>query len=157
MVDNRLMVEQYNEILYILDQFNQHNMIMDESIIVSSIIDKLSPSWKEYKKSLKNNKEKINLEGLGQSLYIEEELKLNSLEDQASISSKINVMKEEKEFKHSNHPKNNQKKKFAFKENQNNKKTKKDTCHHCRKPSHFKRDCRLLKKKKEHKFCGHDI
>ena len=38
MVDNRLVLEQYNEILHILDQFNQHNMKMDESIIVSSII-----------------------------------------------------------------------------------------------------------------------
>ncbi|KAH9779606.1 Receptor-like protein 47 [Citrus sinensis] len=30
--------------MHILDQFNQHNMKMDESIIVSSIIDKLPPS-----------------------------------------------------------------------------------------------------------------
>lgn len=112
MVDNRLVVEQYNEILHILDQFNQHNIKMDESIIVSSIIDKLPPSWKDYKKSLKHNKEEISLDGLGQSLRIEEELKLNSLEDQTTMSSKINVVGEGKEFKHSNHPKNNQKRKF---------------------------------------------
>ncbi|KAH9726106.1 hypothetical protein KPL70_008133 [Citrus sinensis] len=149
MVDNRLVVEQYNEILHILDQFNQHNMKMDESIIVSSIIDKLPPSWKDYKKSLKHNKEEISLDGLGQSLRIEEELKLNSLEDQTTMSSKINVVEEGKEFKHSNHPKNNQKRKFDSKENQNNKKKKKGTCHHCGKPGHFKRDCRLLKKQKE--------
>ena len=124
-------------------------MKMDGSIIVFLIIDKLPPSWKDYKKSLKYSKEEINLEGLGQNLYIEEELKLNSLEEQASMSSKINVVEEAKEFKHSNHPKNNQKKKFAFKENQNNKKKKKDTCHLCRKSGHFKRDCRLFKKQKE--------
>ena len=92
MVDNRLVVEQYNEILHILDQFNQHNMKIYESIIVSSIIDKLLPSWKDYKKSLKRSKEEISLDSLGQSLHIEEELKLNSLEDQATISSKINVV-----------------------------------------------------------------
>lgn len=44
MINDRLMVEQYNEILYILYQFNQHNMKMDEYITVSSIIDKLPPS-----------------------------------------------------------------------------------------------------------------
>ncbi|KAH9780112.1 CCHC-type domain-containing protein [Citrus sinensis] len=149
MVDNRLVVEQYNEILHILDQFNQHNMKMDESIIVSSIIDKLPPSWKDYKKSLKHSKEEISLDGLGQSLRIEEELKLNSLEDQATMSSKINVVEERKEFKHFNHPKNKQKRKFDSNENQNNKRKKKGTCHHCGKLGHFKRDCRLLKKQKE--------
>ena len=38
---------------------------MDESIILSSIIDKFSLSWKDYKKSLKHSKEEINMEGLG--------------------------------------------------------------------------------------------
>ncbi|WZZ58713.1 hypothetical protein YC2023_058820 [Brassica napus] len=38
-------MEQYNELLCILGQFAQHNMKMDESISVSSIIDKLPPSW----------------------------------------------------------------------------------------------------------------
>ena len=143
-VDNRLVVEQYNEIWHILDQFNQHNMKIDESIIVSSIIDKLPPSWKDYKKSLKHNKKEISLEGLGQSLRIEEELKLYSLEDQAVMSSKINVVDEGKEFKHFNHPKNNQKRGFDSKENQNKKMKNKGTCHHCGKSVHFKRDCRLL-------------
>ena len=109
LVDNRLKVEQYNEILHILDQFNQHNMKMDEYIIVSSIIDKLPPSWKDYRKSLKHSKKEISLDGLSQSLHIEEELKFNNLEDQATTSSKINVVEERKEFKHSNHSKNNQK------------------------------------------------
>ena len=44
MVDARPIVEQFNEILHILSQFNQHNMKMDEEIVVSSIIDKLPPS-----------------------------------------------------------------------------------------------------------------
>ena len=117
MIDNRLVVEQYNEILHILDQFNKHNLKMDESIIVSSIIDKFPLSWQDYKKSLKHGKEEISLEGLGQSPYIEEELKLNSLEDQAAMSYKINVVEEGKKFKHSTHPENNQKRKFDSKEN----------------------------------------
>ncbi|KAL6559800.1 hypothetical protein OROGR_004917 [Orobanche gracilis] len=44
MVDSRSVIEQYNELLRILGQFKLHNMKMDESIAVSSLIDKLPPS-----------------------------------------------------------------------------------------------------------------
>ncbi|XP_022042282.1 uncharacterized protein LOC110944946 [Helianthus annuus] len=56
MVDERPVMEQYNELLRILGQFAQHDMKMDESISVSSIIDKLPPSWKDFKHNLKHQK-----------------------------------------------------------------------------------------------------
>ncbi|GJW87925.1 zinc finger, CCHC-type containing protein [Tanacetum coccineum] len=46
MVDSRPVMEQYNELLRILGQYTQHGLKMDESISVSSIIDKL-PSFLE--------------------------------------------------------------------------------------------------------------
>ncbi|GKF13746.1 hypothetical protein Tco_0055208 [Tanacetum coccineum] len=49
MVDSRLVMEQYNELLMILGQYTQHGLKMDESISVSSISDKLPPSWKDFK------------------------------------------------------------------------------------------------------------
>jgi hypothetical protein len=54
MVGTRLIVEQFNEILHILSQFSQHYMEIDEEIDVSSIIDKLPPSWKEQNKIMKH-------------------------------------------------------------------------------------------------------
>ncbi|VFQ81759.1 unnamed protein product [Cuscuta campestris] len=74
-VDSRPVMEQYNELLRILGQFAQHNMAMDESISVSSIIDKLPPLWKECKRELKHNKEKMNLVQLGTHLRIEESIR----------------------------------------------------------------------------------
>ncbi|KAL6559804.1 hypothetical protein OROGR_004921 [Orobanche gracilis] len=56
MVDSRSVIEQYNELLRILGQFKLHNMKMDESIAVSSLIDKLPPSWKDFKHNLKHQK-----------------------------------------------------------------------------------------------------
>nr|GEX16640.1 putative zinc finger, CCHC-type [Tanacetum cinerariifolium] len=44
MVDSRSVMEQYHELFRILRQFTQHGLNMDESILVSSIIDKLPPS-----------------------------------------------------------------------------------------------------------------
>ncbi|KAD3640743.1 hypothetical protein E3N88_29966 [Mikania micrantha] len=65
MSDSRPVMEQYNELLHTLGQFSQHDMKMDESISVSSIIDKLPPSWKDFKHTLKHQKEDLNLVQLG--------------------------------------------------------------------------------------------
>nr|GEY08221.1 zinc finger, CCHC-type [Tanacetum cinerariifolium] len=74
MVDSRPVMEQYNELLRILGQYTQHGLKMDESISVSSIIDKLSPSWKDFKHTLKHGKDDLSLVQLGSHLRIEESL-----------------------------------------------------------------------------------
>nr|GEX52374.1 putative zinc finger, CCHC-type [Tanacetum cinerariifolium] len=61
MVDSRPVMEQYNELLRILGQYTQHGLKMDESISVSSIIDKLPPSWKDFKHTLKHGKDDLSL------------------------------------------------------------------------------------------------
>ncbi|KAL0411022.1 UNVERIFIED_CONTAM: hypothetical protein Slati_3691900 [Sesamum latifolium] len=75
MVDSRPVMEQYNELLRILGQFSQHNLMMDEAISVSSVIDKLPPSWKDFKHTLKHQKEEMSLVQLGSHLRIEESLR----------------------------------------------------------------------------------
>ncbi|GJW48597.1 putative RNA-directed DNA polymerase, eukaryota, reverse transcriptase zinc-binding domain protein [Tanacetum coccineum] len=52
--------------------FTKHKMNMDESIQVSCIIDKLPPSWKDFKHILKHLKEELTLVELGSHLRIEE-------------------------------------------------------------------------------------
>ncbi|GJS91556.1 hypothetical protein Tco_0774192 [Tanacetum coccineum] len=74
MTDSRPVIEQYNELLGILGRFTQHKMNMDEAIQVSCIIDKLSPSWKDFKHTLKHQKEELTLVELGSHLCIEESL-----------------------------------------------------------------------------------
>ncbi|GJX98716.1 zinc finger, CCHC-type containing protein [Tanacetum coccineum] len=61
MTDSRPVLEQYNELLSILRRFTQHKMNMDESIQVSCIIDKLPPSRKDFKYTLKHLKEELTL------------------------------------------------------------------------------------------------
>ncbi|GJS45372.1 hypothetical protein Tco_0595493 [Tanacetum coccineum] len=48
---------------------------MDESIQVSCIIDKLLPSWKDFKHTLKHLKEELTHVELGSHLRIEESLR----------------------------------------------------------------------------------
>nr|GEU71132.1 zinc finger, CCHC-type [Tanacetum cinerariifolium] len=75
MVDSRPVMEQYNELLRILGQYTQHGFRMDESKSVSSIIDKLPPSWKDFKHTLKHGKDDLSLIQLGSHLRIEESLR----------------------------------------------------------------------------------
>ncbi|GJR21642.1 hypothetical protein Tco_0970169 [Tanacetum coccineum] len=49
---------------------------MDEAIYVSCIIDKLPPSWKDFKHTLKHKKEELTLVELGSHLRIEESLRV---------------------------------------------------------------------------------
>nr|GEW60926.1 zinc finger, CCHC-type [Tanacetum cinerariifolium] len=78
MTDSRPFLEQYNELIGILERFTQHKMNMDESIQVSCIIDKLLFSWKDFKHTLKHLKEELTLVELGSHLRIKESLRVQN-------------------------------------------------------------------------------
>ena len=99
MVGARPIIEQFNEILYILSQFSQHNMEIYEEIDVSSIIDKLPPSWKEQNKIMKHKKEEISVDQLGQHFHMEEELKIKDNEERGFLSSKGHKVEEDSSLK----------------------------------------------------------
>ncbi|GJU29443.1 hypothetical protein Tco_1173032 [Tanacetum coccineum] len=50
----------------------QPGLKVDESISVSSVIDKLPPSWKDFKHTLKHGKDDLSLVQLGSHLRIDE-------------------------------------------------------------------------------------
>ncbi|GJX53064.1 zinc finger, CCHC-type containing protein [Tanacetum coccineum] len=106
----------YNELLRILGQYTQHGLKMDESISVSSIIDKLPPSWKDFKHTLKHGKDDLSLVQLGSHLRIEESLRAHDSDKGKGKECGVP-----------------------------NKKPKLE-CWKCGKTGHFKRDCRSGKK-----------
>ncbi|GJU18353.1 zinc finger, CCHC-type containing protein [Tanacetum coccineum] len=57
-------------------KFMQHKINMDEAIQVSCIIGKLPPSWKDFKHTLKHNKEELTFVELDSHLRIEESLRV---------------------------------------------------------------------------------
>jgi len=99
-------MEPFNELERILGHFKMHNMNMDEIIMVSSIIDKLPSSWKDFKYSLQHKKEDPSLEELANYFQIEEEFRK---QEENKIVSTVNVM-EDIQSKTRNHNKNNNKK-----------------------------------------------
>ncbi|GJZ85244.1 zinc finger, CCHC-type containing protein [Tanacetum coccineum] len=76
MTNSRPVMEQYNDILDILGRFTQHKINMDEAIQVSCIINKLHPSWKDFKYTLKHQKDELTLVELGSHMHIEESPKV---------------------------------------------------------------------------------
>ncbi|GKE00789.1 hypothetical protein Tco_1388772 [Tanacetum coccineum] len=75
MVDSRSVMEQYHKLLRIMGQFTKQGLKINESISVSSIIDKPSPSWKDFKHSLKHKKDELSLVQLGSYFRIDESLR----------------------------------------------------------------------------------
>ena len=147
MVDGKSIMEQMHEIENILSHFKQHNMHMDETIIVSSIIDKLPPSWKDFKRSLKHRKDDISLEQLGNNLRLEEEYRKQDDTKEPNVRENIHVMEEGCPYKNSK-KRGKDKSKFRAQDGNQNKK-RKGACFVCGKRGHFKKDCYFYKKNKE--------
>ncbi|GJS76340.1 zinc finger, CCHC-type containing protein [Tanacetum coccineum] len=143
MVDSRPVMEQYNELLRILGQYTQHGLKIDESIYVSSIIDKLPPSWKDFKHTLKHGKDDLSLVQLGSHLRIEESLRAQDSDKGKGKEvggPSVNMTEEGK----NKHNKENKGKKRSSENNSSSssKKKPKLECWKCSKIGHFKRDCR---------------
>ena len=134
-------MEQFRELETILRHFTQHNLHMDETIIVSSIIDKLPSSWKEFKCTLKHKKEDTSLDDLANHLHVEEECRMqeNEKEHYAQEFSKVRVA-EVGHTKHQSHKKPFNKDggstKLRFKSQSH--KRQKITCWFCENNGHFK-------------------
>nr|GEY84819.1 hypothetical protein [Tanacetum cinerariifolium] len=118
MVAFRAVMEQYNELLRILGQYTQHGLKMDESIFVSSIIDKLPPSWKDFKHTLKHEVDGTSV---------------NMIEEGKNKNNKQNKGKKHNFKEHDSGSGSNKKPKLEFWK--------------CGKTGHFKRDYRSGDKK----------
>ena len=70
MNDASLIIEQFNKLEKILNHSKLNDMNVDETIVVSSIIDKLPPSKIEFNRSLKHEAEDIALNDLAKSISL---------------------------------------------------------------------------------------
>ncbi|GJW80124.1 zinc finger, CCHC-type containing protein [Tanacetum coccineum] len=142
MTDSRPVMEQYNELLCILGRFTQHKMNMDETIHVSCIIDKLPSYWKDFKHTLKHQKEELTLVELGSHLRIEESLRVQDSDKPRSNNiagpSVVNMVEHNNSSRYAD---NRGKRKHHDTKIDPNKKSK-VTCWKCGKPRHLKKDCK---------------
>nr|GEZ15758.1 zinc finger, CCHC-type [Tanacetum cinerariifolium] len=142
MTDSRSVMEQYNELLGIFEMFTQHKMNMDEAIQVSCNIDKLSPSWKDFKHTLKHQKEELTIVLLGSHLRIEESLRVQD-NDKPKGNHVVgpSVVNRVEHNNFTRYTDNRGKHKYQDTKADPNKKPK-VTCWKCGKPRHLKKDCK---------------
>ncbi|KAD4178990.1 hypothetical protein E3N88_27581 [Mikania micrantha] len=144
-LESKYMAEDTSSKKFLVSNFMNYKMSDSRpSISVSSIIDKLPPSWKDFKHTLKHQKEDLNLVQLGSHLIIEESLRsqeVDKTKGKNQASSSVNVGEDDGKFKKFNKLKE-KKREFNDDNKHSNKKVKK-ACWRCGKPGHFKKDCRV--------------
>ena len=75
MIENRLIIDQFHELQRLHSNMQIHDIKMDEIFVVSSIIDKLPPSWRDVRLALKHKKQDMSLADLGQHLIVESSIR----------------------------------------------------------------------------------
>ncbi|GKE78771.1 zinc finger, CCHC-type containing protein [Tanacetum coccineum] len=143
MTDSRPVLEQYNELLGILGRFTQHKMNTDEAIQVSCVIDKLPPSWKDFKHTLKHKKKELTLVELDSHLRIEEFLRVQDSDKPKSNNvagpSVVNMVEHNNSSRYNDNK--GKRKNYDNTRADPNKKAK-PTCWKCGKTGHIKSDCK---------------
>ncbi|KAL4011257.1 hypothetical protein IC575_028309 [Cucumis melo] len=138
MVNSKTVISQVQVILH---DIHAENMTLSESFQVASIIEKLPPSWKDFKNYLKHKRKEIKLEELVVRLGIEENnRKAEKCIIDSTIDHKANIVE--------NRPHSNKKRKFSCEgSNKKPRFTKKfnGKCFNCNKMGHQSKDCRKPK------------
>jgi hypothetical protein len=130
-------------------------MVIDDAFQAAALIEKLPPSWKEYRNYLKHKKRDMSLEDLVVHIRIEESNRQKDKNDLVNeFSSKANLVEQNQPGKSENFQKftrgKGPNKKFEKRENKFKKhdkvqKRKKGPCFVCGKIGHNAAQCRLRK------------
>lgn len=149
MIDTKTVVSQVQEIQLILHDILAEGMMLCEAFQVAAIIEKLPPSWKDFKNYLKHKRKEMGLEDLIVRLRIEEDNRQSEVKnDKKAIEARANLAEAS----------TSKKRKFAGGTKVKAKKAKKfkGNCYNCGKPNHLARDCRQPKKKKNEAYVIQD-
>ena len=101
MVDNHSIIDQFHELQRMHTNMKINVTKLYEIYIVSSIIDKLPPSWRDVRHALNHKKEEISLFHHGQHIVVESSIR--ALESQKHCNPyivTINMVKDEGRSSH---------------------------------------------------------
>ena len=149
MVDSKAMASQVQELHVILNDIHAKGMELSETFQVAIIIEKLPPTWKDFKNYLRHKKKEMNIEDLIIRLHVEEDnrgLKKNGT--LTAIEFKVNFMKHGQSSKAKKNNNKGKGCKLRLKRWISKKPKFHEKCFNCCKQGHKSIDYRPLKKKK---------
>ncbi|KAD0163538.1 hypothetical protein E3N88_44693 [Mikania micrantha] len=92
MVDTKRLLNQVQELEIILSDIHSEGMTLSETFQVAAMIEKLPPSWVDFKNYLKHKQKELTVEDLVVRLRIEEDNSL-ALKTTQQFSTKANMVK----------------------------------------------------------------
>ena len=144
MVDSKIVLSQVQELQVVVHDIHAEGMTLSETFQVVAFIEKLPPSWRDFKSYLKHKRNELSLEDLIVRLRIEEDNRLSEKKVGKNLEvSKANVVEEGS--------KPNKKRKMPSKSREGfNQGLKKfvGKCFNCGKFRHRAKDCRAKKRQK---------
>ncbi|KAK3004069.1 hypothetical protein RJ639_018600 [Escallonia herrerae] len=101
MVDSKTVISQVQEFQLILHDIHAEGMVLGESFQVAALIEKLPPTWKDFKNYLKHKRKEMKLEDLILRLRIEEDNRQSEKkagnyhqEAKANVVEQVRILKE---------------------------------------------------------------
>ena len=95
MVDSKSVINQVQALQLILHEIEAEGMFLPETFQVTTIMEKLPSTWRDFKNYLKHKRKELNLEDLIVRLKIEEDnQKSEKRSNKNSYEVKANVIKD---------------------------------------------------------------